>query len=89
MQNPTERPCPECGGQRIVCTTDPVYKLPTAWDQRSFLAVICTNCGYSSFFAQRIGDFSKIMEKNSAGVQKGLQENAQKLTESQNWRNKK
>jgi predicted nucleic-acid-binding Zn-ribbon protein len=91
MQNPVERPCPECGGQRIACTPSPevTYSFPTAIVQKKFWAVICTNCGYTSFYADELAKFAKAMEKNPAEVQKGLQQNAQKLTDAQNWRNKK
>jgi hypothetical protein len=88
MQNPVERPCPECGGQRIVCAVDMVYRLPAAMTDRALLAVVCTNCGYSSLYAQQVGDFAKMLEKNPAGVQKKMQENAQRLADSQNWRSK-
>jgi predicted nucleic-acid-binding Zn-ribbon protein len=86
MQNPVERPCPECGGRRIVCTADVVYRLPTAMTDRSMLAVVCTNCGYSALYAQQLADFARMLEKNQAAVEKKLQENAQKLAEGQNWR---
>ena len=89
MPNPVERPCPECGGQRAVGTVDSVYRLPTYGTDRNFLVVVCTNCGYTSFYANQLGDFAKAWQKNPAAVQKGLQDNAQRLAESQDWRNKK
>ena len=88
MRNPVERPCPECGGRRIVCTADVVYRLPTAMSDRSMLVVICTNCENSSLYAQQVGDFAKMLEKNQAAVEKSLQRNAQQLADGQNWRNK-
>ncbi|HLV98992.1 MAG TPA: zinc ribbon domain-containing protein [Ktedonobacterales bacterium] len=90
MQNPVERPCPECGGQRAVfpSSRDVTYTIPTEVYDKRFLAVICTNCGYTSFYAQELDKLARAFAKNPAAVQKGLQENAQRLAESQNWRDK-
>ena len=91
MQSPIERPCPECGGPRAVFipSRDVTYGVPTAVYEKRFLAVICTNCGYTSFYAEDLAKFAKAVEQNPAAVQKGLQANAQRLADAQNWRNKK
>jgi len=90
MQNPVERPCPECGGPRAVCipSQDVSYAFPTAVAQKKFLAVICVNRGHTTFYADELAKFAKALEKDPAAVQKGLQQNAQKLADAQNWRNK-
>jgi len=68
---PAPRSCPECGGERVeaklkgqVCLSKPDAFLWTYLSGSSLSALVCINCGHTTFYADEL---HKLVERQPEG----------------------
>jgi ribosomal protein S27AE len=60
IERVANRPCPECGGQRVIATSEDrhsVFIKTGILFSTEAVPVSCTNCGYTTFYTE---DPSKV-----------------------------
>jgi len=61
-QPATIAPCPKCGGKRVGTHLDDTG-IRTTWDYLYFSALICTACGFSELYLERLDKLLQVIEK--------------------------